>query len=702
MKKGISLVALVITIIVLVILAGTIILTVTENGMINKSEEAVFKNNIKAFLEDYTNTKLEKQLKDKGGFNEATINASFVDNNIKEWIPNITDKFIEKIFISNGVFLADKSKYTEQEIVWLEELGIGMGYAPVIGTTDEWLLDDTKTKIVRYIGPAREDKTYTIPNRVKDSQTKEVYKITEARDDDLSVNSDPFFGIGNKVETVTISSNLLVTDTITGYYGVKRLFVDDNVTFSGGLYGSYLIECYIGNNVRVNGECIPKGFNLKKLSIGNNFYCEAGENGNVFNSMSHTEEVIIGDNFYCNSKYCLIGVGASKIEIGDNFYSVGQSLIGLNNVTSLQIGDNLKCDSAFLYGCDKLETLTIGDNAILTNHSIFMNDNLKTVNIGNNLSITSIGDSYSFFGNDLKSNKNPQLTTVNIGSFKNLCANALAGCTQIKKVILKNDGSITGVSAFQGCTGIEELEIGNVNMSSITLTHNTFKDCTGIKLVTIKSGAGETFPSGLLTGAQVDKMILEKNVKVRTNGFYSSIIKELVIEGYIEYISGYGSSSASKGINAFGNNQNLVKVTLGEGLTELSQNMFINCKNLNEITFPSTLQNIGPQCFSNSGLINIEIPGNIKTIGANAFANCDSLKSVTIRKGVTQLGDRMFVNCDILETVKIPDSVTTIGTAIFNLCPNLTSVTVGSEAVGTLVTATGYTGTIVVDTTINN
>lgn len=69
--------------------------------------------------------------------------------------------------------------------------------------------------------------------------------------------------------------------------------------------------------------------------------------------------------------------------------------------------------------------------------------------------------------------------------------------------------------------------------------------------------------------------------------------------------------------------------------------------------------------FSNS------LPGAMKEIGADAFADCTHLTSFDIPGRVTTIGERAFAGCTSLTTIRIPASVKSIGTGAFKSCPLL-------------------------------
>lgn len=72
----------------------------------------------------------------------------------------------------------------------------------------------------------------------------------------------------------------------------------------------------------------------------------------------------------------------------------------------------------------------------------------------------------------------------------------------------------------------------------------------------------------------------------------------------------------------------------------------------------------------------VVIPSGITGIGVRAFANCRSVRSVTIADGVTRIADCAFLHCGSLVRVDIPSSVAYIGEGAFYGCRNLRNITV--------------------------
>lgn len=85
--------------------------------------------------------------------------------------------------------------------------------------------------------------------------------------------------------------------------------------------------------------------------------------------------------------------------------------------------------------------------------------------------------------------------------------------------------------------------------------------------------------------------------------------------------------------------------------------------------------NIGANAFYQcSKLTSIEIPSGVTSIGGYAFFHCSSLTSVTIPSGVTSIGSNAFYGCSSLTSVAIPKGVTSIGGHAFGYCQALTSM----------------------------
>jgi len=114
----------------------------------------------------------------------------------------------------------------------------------------------------------------------------------------------------------------------------------------------------------------------------------------------------------------------------------------------------------------------------------------------------------------------------------------------------------------------------------------------------------------------------------------------------------------------------------GSIVTSIGDGAFFDCFNVDSVTIPDTVTNIGETAFRFSGLTSITIPGSVSSIGGGAFSSCWSLTNATLDNGVTSIGEYAFQGCFGLIQVTIPDSVTSIGEDAFAGCITLTNVTI--------------------------
>jgi hypothetical protein len=127
-----------------------------------------------------------------------------------------------------------------------------------------------------------------------------------------------------------------------------------------------------------------------------------------------------------------------------------------------------------------------------------------------------------------------------------------------------------------------------------------------------------------------------------------------------------------------------------KGVTSIGNTAFAECESLSSITIPDTVTSIGKNAFySCKSLISVDIPSSVTDIGNRVFEGCESLVSVAMPDSLTSIPDWMFYNCESLTDMAIPSSVITIGEYAFKWCSSLKSleipdgvVSIGDDAFG--------------------
>lgn len=112
--------------------------------------------------------------------------------------------------------------------------------------------------------------------------------------------------------------------------------------------------------------------------------------------------------------------------------------------------------------------------------------------------------------------------------------------------------------------------------------------------------------------------------------------------------------------NTFSNMPFLSEVTLPDSITEIRGQAFKNCRSLERVTLPEHLTYLGGEAFYHcSSLLRIEIPDNVTRIGGHAFYGNTSLEEVVISPDskLQQIGSSAFRCCDSLREITLPRGV---------------------------------------------
>ena len=143
-----------------------------------------------------------------------------------------------------------------------------------------------------------------------------------------------------------------------------------------------------------------------------------------------------------------------------------------------------------------------------------------------------------------------------------------------------------------------------------------------------------------------------------------------------------GQAVISVGAKCFQGSR-LTEVTIPHGIRVIEENAFADSVYLKKVNLGGSVNVIGDGAFANTGLIKMDIPGCVRSIGAEVFLNCTALYNVVIEEGVEEwsldigvgfgsgsvklseglesIGDRAFYGCKNLTKMFVPASVTQIG-----------------------------------------
>lgn len=222
------------------------------------------------------------------------------------------------------------------------------------------------------------------------------------------------------------------------------------------------------------------------------------------------------------------------------------------------------------------------------------------------------------------------------------------GCGEITSIVIPHSVTTTGAYTFSGCSNLKTLtipysitEIGKSTACS-DYGRYCFSGCYNLENLIFEEGSTATLylhPNDWYTGS--------------CRPFVGCRLKSLYIGRNIECYS----RDHADWCNPFYGQSSLTEIHFGESVTTIISRMFQSCTSLEHI----------------------DIPSNIKYIGAYAFLDCTKLNDIIFQEGLLSIGNNAFKNCKSIKKVTIPCTITDINSEAFLNCTSITQVFSKSE-----------------------
>ena len=186
-----------------------------------------------------------------------------------------------------------------------------------------------------------------------------------------------------------------------------------------------------------------------------------------------------------------------------------------------------------------------------------------------------------------------------------------------------------------------------------------------------------------------------------------------------------GKKVTAIGESVFQSNYDLLSVVISEGITTIGRLAFWNCKNLEKIIVPSSVNSIdyafwgcvklteaGP--IGSGANIEIDFGSQVKSIfsGVNIYSDGSAgwstptgglfsyLEYIELPESITTICDYAFTNCTELYSIELPDSVTSIGKYAFYACGYLDEINMPSSL--TYIGPLAFKGTSISEAVFSN
>ena len=368
--------------------------------------------------------------------------------------------------------------------------------------------------------------------------------------------------------------------------------------------------------------------------------------GTLLSSLTVLESFVIDGTTYTVtgiSRYAFDGWGAlTSISLPPSILTMGFYCFANSNLTTFTFPPLVTVLEESVFRGSGLTSITIPPT--LTTFKYLFNGNhggsstgafsgcTKLVNIVINVYIP--GFQYVFWK---VNNANMSVTFDYPGT---LPPNCLENMNNLKTVIIGNQTTSTGNSAFTCCSSLTNVTLGS---SLTTIGHAAFYLCTSLKNITL--------PSSLISIG---------------NGSFNGCtsLNNIILPSSLTTIM-YG---------AFANCTSFTSITLPSSLTSLESGLFTNCTNLTNVVVKKYLGALA-YTFNSINSLNMSVTFDYSgLIPANVCSNVTNLKTVNISNTITGVEVHAFAGCTGLTEIIFPDSVTVLHSNAFLNCTNLNSV----------------------------
>lgn len=246
--------------------------------------------------------------------------------------------------------------------------------------------------------------------------------------------------------------------------------------------------------------------------------------------------------------------------------------------------------------------------------------------------VTSIG-SYAFYGIGYTTSVTIPSTVTSIGDY------AFAHNIYLPAITIPASVTDIGTGVFINCQSIKTAAI-TAGTSNVSVGSYAFYYCTGLSSITLPANV-----------TSIGQYVFAGCDELETAGPISE-------EATYNYQFGWTTTIPD---NAFQDCMDLESVTLPDTITDIGDWAFSNCIYLETVTFPKGLESIGEYAFSLClSLTAVELPESVSSIGKSAFVNCSELESVNIPAGVTALNAYTFAFCEALTDIYFDGSAPSI------------------------------------------
>ena len=613
-ETGITLIALVITVIIILILAGITISSVFgENGVIKKAQETKIMTELSICKEELEMFKLSKSLENSEFRGESIIagETSLVYNtqqeganeNIYDVITSLKDSSVAgKMEIIKGELLINSQDMTEISVAQQLEIRVN----PYKIENGVLLSSNTNLALMDSAG------TLTIPERV------------------IAIGEGAFSGLSG-LKTIIIPGTVkeIGADAFAYNADLETVIMEDGVEIIGN---RAFQSCKNLKTVEMPNSIKQLGFytfhadsNLSNVTLSNNLdiipsYCFKTTGLKEINIPEGVTE-LQGSSFANCSNLTTVNIPSTVTTIADTAFNDDKNLINVSiseenkNFSfsnGILLGDNGTTIKIILASALTGSTFTVPDGIeILSGSILSLYSNIKSLKIPS--SVTSLSATFisEYITNVEIAPGNTTYETDGKAIYKvgrNTLVRYYGSDTDVQ--LMDSEISAIGSNAFQ------DKNITNITLpdSLVSIGSSSFYDCN--KLQNLSIGPNVTYIGNyFIYGSAVENITIDSE-----NRNYS------IINGAL---CNYDGTVFINPVKPLGT---ITSYEIPYGITEISDYAFHGQAKLTDIAIPNTITKIGKSFNYCSSLTKIEIPSSVNEISSSAFANSSNLSEILIHK----------------------------------------------------------------------
>lgn len=619
-KNGITLLAFVVTIIVLLILAGVSInLTFGNNGLITQARSArlatrfgKYNEELKLYLAEKSSENIEFQVESlSAGKNSLYYNTQKESEtgNIKNIIPDIDEEYLELLQVIKGQLIV---RTTEKNVIKAAQIA-GIQANPY-DITENGELESSNGNLTLM----DKDGTLVLPDIV------------------TSIGSGAFSGLE----------------------GLKTIIIPESVT-------------------EIKSKAFSNNKDLEKVVIKGNLQ-KIGDA--AFRDCSNLVQINLPASLNHLGTYAFAGTALTDIRIPKSLKTIGAAAFAWTKVKNVELQEGLETIDGYAFSSCKMESVKIPSTVISISETSFdACNNLITIDLTENTKfifengflLNKERDKILFIAKSSLTNKDVFSIPEGIKNF----SVGIGDYTNITKIVIP--ASLETIDVDKLPTTINEFEINSENTNLLLgdkILYNKDNELLACfskeKNIEIQEGIEKIENNVFKFAINAENISLPNSLTIINGSGVSGLnnINNINLGKNVSYISPFAFSHVGCNVNI--NNENYVvennilyKKSNGKKECLVSVLYYID----GTIDIDEEVKEIGTYAFyEQKDLTDIKIPDGVEKIVEYAFSNCIRLKKIEIPKTVKTIGKGTFESSISLEEVIISNKVNSIEGAPWN------------------------------------